>query len=261
MIVLKIKHVKLLCLRRIMQPALKRNSSDWLFLEFVLAAQSILLRRESFRCRNKAHLQLIADDLSADRLRELGFELDNSRVLVRSGALLDVLLNILLQLIRRHCSLDKNDACLDDLTADIVLDSGYAALEDVRKLHDNTLDLERSDAVAGGLDDVIKSSGYRIGPFEIESVLMELPYVLECAVTGVPDETRGHVVKATIVLTKGTTPSEQLVKDIQEYVKKGTAPYKYPRVVEFVEELPKTVGSGKIRRAAIREMDKAKYQK
>jgi len=113
----------------------------------------------------------------------------------------------------------------------------------------------------GRVDDVIKSSGYRIGPFEIESVLMELPYVLECAVTGVPDETRGQVVKATIVLTKGTAPSEQLVKDIQEYVKKGTAPYKYPRVVEFVEELPKTVGSGKIRRAAIREMDKAKYQK
>ena len=113
----------------------------------------------------------------------------------------------------------------------------------------------------GRVDDVIKSSGYRIGPFEIESVLMELPYVLECAVTGVPDETRGQVVKATIVLTKGTTPSEQLVRDIQEYVKKGTAPYKYPRVVEFVEELPKTVGSGKIRRAAIREMDKAKYSK
>jgi len=113
----------------------------------------------------------------------------------------------------------------------------------------------------GRVDDVIKSSGYRIGPFEIESVLMELPYVLECAVTGVPDEVRGQVVKATIVLTKGTVPSDQLVKDIQEYVKNGTAPYKYPRVVEFVDELPKTVGSGKIRRAAIREMDKAKYKK
>ncbi len=106
---------------------------------------------------------------------------------------------------------------------------------------------------------MIKSSGYRIGPFEIESVLMELPYVLECAVTGVPDEVRGQVVKATIVLTSGTVPSDQLVKDIQEYVKKGTAPYKYPRVVEFVPELPKTTGSGKIRRAAIREMDQKKY--
>ncbi|MBQ1464872.1 MAG: AMP-binding protein, partial [Ruminococcus sp.] len=113
----------------------------------------------------------------------------------------------------------------------------------------------------GRVDDVIKSSGYRIGPFEIESVLMELPYVLECAVTGVPDEIRGQVVKATIVLTKDKTPSEELVKEIKEYVKNGTAPYKYPRVVEFVDELPKTVGSGKIRRAAIREMDKAKYQK
>ncbi|MBP0966733.1 MAG: AMP-binding protein, partial [Oscillospiraceae bacterium] len=111
----------------------------------------------------------------------------------------------------------------------------------------------------GRVDDVIKSSGYRIGPFEIESVLMELPYVLECAVTGVPDEVRGQVVKATIVLTSGTVPSDQLVKDIQEYVKKGTAPYKYPRVVEFVPELPKTTGSGKIRRAAIREMDQKKY--
>ena len=113
----------------------------------------------------------------------------------------------------------------------------------------------------GRVDDVIKSSGYRIGPFEIESVLMELPYVLECAVTGVPDEIRGQVVKATIVLTKDKTGSEELVNEIKEYVKERTAPYKYPRVIEFVPELPKTVGSGKIRRAAIREMDKAKYQR
>jgi acetyl-CoA synthetase len=113
----------------------------------------------------------------------------------------------------------------------------------------------------GRVDDVIKSSGYRIGPFEIESVLMELPYVLECAVTGVPDDIRGQVVKATIVLTKGTTPSDELVKEIQEYVKKETAPYKYPRVVEFVEDLPKTVGSGKIRRSEIRKMDMEKYNK
>ena len=113
----------------------------------------------------------------------------------------------------------------------------------------------------GRVDDVIKSSGYRIGPFEIESVIMELPYVLECAVTGVPDEIRGQVVKATIVLTKDKAPSDELAQEIKDYVKSNTAPYKYPRVVEFVEELPKTVGSGKIRRAAIREMDKAKYQK
>ena len=107
----------------------------------------------------------------------------------------------------------------------------------------------------GRIDDVIKSSGYRIGPFEIESVIMELPYILECAITPVPDEIRGQIVKATIVLTKGTTPSDELKKEIQEYVKQHTAPYKYPRVVEFVEELPKTI-SGKIRRVAIRDKDK-----
>ncbi|PKM63240.1 MAG: acyl-CoA synthetase [Firmicutes bacterium HGW-Firmicutes-21] len=103
----------------------------------------------------------------------------------------------------------------------------------------------------GRTDDVIKSSGYRIGPFEIESVIMELPYVLECAITGVPDETRGQVVKATVVLTKDREPSEELKKEIQEYVKKHTAPYKYPRRVEFVTSLPKTI-SGKIRRVELK---------
>ncbi len=109
----------------------------------------------------------------------------------------------------------------------------------------------------GRIDDVIKSSGYRIGPFEIESVIMELPYVLECAVTGVPDPVRGQAVKATIVLTKDTAPSDALEKEVQNYVKSHTAPYKYPRVVEFVDELPKTI-SGKIRRVQIREEDKRK---
>ena len=99
----------------------------------------------------------------------------------------------------------------------------------------------------GRVDDVIKSSGYRIGPFEIESVIMELPYVLECGVSAVPDEVRGQIVKASIVLTKGTEPTEQLKKDIQNYVKAKTAPYKYPRIVVFRDELPKTV-SGKIQR-------------
>lgn len=107
----------------------------------------------------------------------------------------------------------------------------------------------------GRTDDVIKSSGYRIGPFEIESVLMEHPAVLECAVTGYPDEIRGQVIKATIVLTKDYTPSEELKKDIQNHVKRLTAPYKYPRIVEFVEELPKTI-SGKIRRTEIRGDEK-----
>ena len=97
----------------------------------------------------------------------------------------------------------------------------------------------------GRADDVIKSSGYRIGPFEIENVIMELPYVLECGVSAAPDEVRGQVVKASIVLVKGTEPSEQLKKSIQNYVKSRTAPYKYPRIVEFRESLPKTT-SGKI---------------
>lgn len=103
----------------------------------------------------------------------------------------------------------------------------------------------------GRTDDVIKSSGYRIGPFEIESVIMELPYVLECAVTAAPDPVRGQVVKATIVLTKGTEGTDELKKEIQNYVKTNTAPYKYPRIVEFRTELPKTI-SGKIRRVELK---------
>jgi acetyl-CoA synthetase len=99
----------------------------------------------------------------------------------------------------------------------------------------------------GRADDVIKSSGYRIGPFEIESVIMELPYIVECGVSAVPDDVRGQVVKASIVLTKGTEPSEELKLEIQNYVKKHTAPYKYPRVIVFRDELPKTI-SGKIQR-------------
>lgn len=103
----------------------------------------------------------------------------------------------------------------------------------------------------GRADDVIKSSGYRIGPFEVESVLLEHPAVLECAVTGAPDPDRGAAVKATVVLAKGWAPSEQLKAELQAHVKKTTAPYKYPRIIEFVDELPKTI-SGKIRRVRIR---------
>ena len=99
----------------------------------------------------------------------------------------------------------------------------------------------------GRVDDVIKSSGYRIGPFEIESVIMELPYVLECGVSAEPDELRGQVVKASIVLVQGTEPSDALKKEIQNYVKEHTAPYKYPRIVVFRDSLPKTI-SGKIQR-------------
>jgi acetyl-CoA synthetase len=106
----------------------------------------------------------------------------------------------------------------------------------------------------GRADDVIKSSGYRIGPFEVESALMEHPAVLECAITAVPDPDRGQVVKATIILSKSYQASDELAKELQEHVKKVTAPYKYPRIVEFVSELPKTI-SGKIRRVQIRDED------
>ena len=108
----------------------------------------------------------------------------------------------------------------------------------------------------GRADDVIKSSGYRIGPFEVESALMTHPAVVECAITGVPDEIRGQVVKATIVLAKDykDKAGDALIKELQNHVKRVTAPYKYPRVVEFVDELPKTI-SGKIRRVEIRDKD------
>lgn len=106
----------------------------------------------------------------------------------------------------------------------------------------------------GRKDDIIKSSGYRIGPFEVESALHEHPAVLECAITGVPDPLRGQIVKATIVLAKGYAPSDELIKELQNHVKKATAPYKYPRIIEFVAELPKTI-SGKIMRKDIRKND------
>ncbi|MCL2070708.1 MAG: AMP-binding protein [Oscillospiraceae bacterium] len=106
----------------------------------------------------------------------------------------------------------------------------------------------------GRNDDLIKASGYRIGPFEIESVLITHPAVLECAVTGAPDPIRGQVVKATIVLTKSYEPSDALARELQEHVKKNTAPYKYPRIIEFTAELPKTI-SGKIKRTDIRKGD------
>ncbi|KZX16311.1 acetyl-coenzyme A synthetase [Methanobrevibacter cuticularis] len=107
----------------------------------------------------------------------------------------------------------------------------------------------------GRTDDIIKSSGYRIGPFEVESALLSHPSVLECAISGYPDDIRGQVVKSTVVLAKGYEPSEELKKELQNHVKNVTAPYKYPRVVEFIEELPKTI-SGKIKRGEIRDNDK-----
>ncbi len=112
----------------------------------------------------------------------------------------------------------------------------------------------------GRNDDVIKSSGYRIGPFEVESVLMEHPAVLEVAVTGYPDAKRGFCVKATIVLKKGYIPSDELKLELQTFVKHNTAPYKYPRIIEFVDSLPKTI-SGKIKRTEIRDRDIENYKK
>ena len=106
----------------------------------------------------------------------------------------------------------------------------------------------------GRADDIIKTSGYKVGPFEVESALIQHPAVLECAITGAPDLERGQVIKATVVLTKGYTSGEVLKKELQEHGKKVTAPYKYPRIIEFVDELPKTI-SGKIRRVEIRDRD------
>ncbi|MCR5609529.1 MAG: AMP-binding protein [Lachnospiraceae bacterium] len=110
----------------------------------------------------------------------------------------------------------------------------------------------------GRHDDVIKCSGYRIGPFEVESALIEHPAVVECAITAAPDPVRGQVVKATVVLAEGYEPSDELTKILQNHVKKTTAPYKYPRIVEYVEELPKTIG-GKIKRAEIRKKNEEEH--
>jgi acetyl-CoA synthetase/medium-chain acyl-CoA synthetase len=107
----------------------------------------------------------------------------------------------------------------------------------------------------GRADDVILSAGYRIGPFEVESALVEHPAVVESAVIGKPDEVRGEIVKAFVILKEGYEPSDALVTEIQEFVKQLTAPYKYPREIEFVKELPKTI-SGKIRRVELREREK-----
>ena len=107
-------------------------------------------------------------------------------------------------------------------------------------------------------DDVIKASGYRIGPFEVESALIEHPAVAEAAVVGSPDDIRGLVVKAFIIVKPGISPTEALIREIQDHVKKVTAPYKYPRIIEFVDSLPKTI-SGKIRRKDLREQEQKKF--
>ena len=134
-----------------------------------------------------------------------------------------------------------------------------ATAESVRGGYYHTGDIAWRDAdgyfwYVGRNDDIIKSSGYRVGPFEVESALVAHPAVLEAAVTGLPDPDRGQIVKATVVLVKGVEPSDALVKELQDFVKRETAPYKYPRKIEFVDALPKTT-SGKIRRTEIRRRD------
>ncbi|MBR3537982.1 MAG: acetyl-CoA synthetase, partial [Eubacterium sp.] len=106
----------------------------------------------------------------------------------------------------------------------------------------------------GRADDIIKSAGYRVGPFEIENEIMRLPYVLECAVTSIPDSIRGQAIKASIVLAEGTEGTDLLKKEIQKYLRGSLASYKRPKTIEFVKELPKTT-SGKVRRAEIKESD------
>ena len=143
------------------------------------------------------------------------------------------------------CGYYKDEALTKSVWSNGIYDTGDMAYKD----EDGYL------WFVGRSDDVIKSSGYRIGPFEVESALMEHPCVLECAITGVPDAERGAVVKATVILAKGYEPSQELIIELQEHVKKVTAPYKYPRIIEFVKELPKTI-SGKIRRVEIRDKDR-----
>ncbi|MBQ7500129.1 MAG: AMP-binding protein, partial [Clostridia bacterium] len=142
---------------------------------------------------------------------------------------------------KRPCGLFKGYYLNEEATNEVVHDGYYHTGDVAWKDEDGFF------WYVGRVDDVIKSSGYRIGPFEIESVIMELPYVLECGVTAAPDEVRGQIVKACVVLVKGTEGTEELKKEIQNYVKSKTAPYKYPRIVEFRTDLPKTI-SGKIQR-------------
>ncbi|KZX12235.1 AMP-binding protein [Methanobrevibacter curvatus] len=162
---------------------------------------------------------------------------------------------------------DEGEICLDAINSPPGLFKGYHKNEAKTKevwydgvYHSGDTAWKDEDGYlwfVGRNDDIIKSSGYRIGPFEVESAVISHSSVLECAITGIPDEIRGQIVKATIVLAKGFKPSEELKKDIQNHVKHVTAPYKYPRVVKFVDKLPKTI-NGKISRAQIRKDDKNK---
>lgn len=160
----------------------------------------------------------------------------------------------------------EGEICIKYDPKQIGLFMGYNAFEPVRSVwsdgyyHTGDVAMRDEDGYywfIGRDDDIIKSSGYRIGPFEVESALLEHPSVMECAITAVPDDVRGQIVKATIVLARNYFPSEELKKELQDHVKHTTAPYKYPRVIEFVDRLPKTI-SEKIRRVEIRNNDGVK---
>lgn len=157
----------------------------------------------------------------------------------------------------------EGEICIKYNPKQIGLFMGYNTFDKMRSVwsdgyyHTGDVATRDSDGYywfVGRDDDIIKSSGYRIGPFEVESALLEHPSVLECAITAVPDDVRGQIIKATIVLARNYFPSEELKKELQDHVKHTTAPYKYPRVIEFVDRLPKTI-SEKIRRVEIRAHD------
>ncbi len=158
----------------------------------------------------------------------------------------------------------EGEICIKYNPEQIGLFMGYNTFEKMRSVwsdgyyHTGDVATRDSDGYfwfVGRDDDIIKSSGYRIGPFEVESALLEHPSVMECAITAVPDDVRGQIIKATVVLARNFFPSDELIKELQDHVKHTTAPYKYPRVIEFVDRLPKTI-SEKIRRVEIRENDK-----
>ena len=157
----------------------------------------------------------------------------------------------------------EGEICIKYNPRQIGLFMGYNTFEHMRSVwsdgYYHTGDVATRDGdgyywFVGRDDDIIKSSGYRIGPFEVESALMEHPAVMECAITAVPDDVRGQIIKATIVLARNYFPSDELKKELQDHVKHTTAPYKYPRIIEFTDHLPKTI-SEKIRRVEIREND------
>ena len=201
-------------------------------------------------CREDDHRILEDLDESADRVHELGRYLGN---ILHGYYGCDVLLINVGYLVSGEISGEFAGLLIeyyrDPESTAKVWEGGYYHTGDIA-----WRDEDGYYWYVGRKDDVIKSSGYRIGPFEVESAMLEHDAVVECAITGAPDPVRGQVVKATVVLKKNYKPSPELIKELQDHVKKSTAPYKYPRIIEFVDEIPKTI-SGKIKRAQIRHED------